>query len=181
MRTQVFYRFQPRNTGGICAYQRCLQLSLFINATQEETFRLVTDYVEGRNMKILASNSPSYVRARFGSWTSVSLDNAVGVIETKISKKNGGSYLFLHFGFRGEYLGVLVATMVLAVIQSIFAWAQALAQRGDFLLGMMWNTLIVSVFFAVAGTIVAYSTSKTRRRIIEDFNIFMQSLASKKD
>lgn len=162
------------------AIRGVLQLSFFVNATTEETFRLVADFFEGRRMEILSSSSPSFVKARFGSWTSVSFDNAVGVVETKIAKKDGGSYLNLHFGFRGEYLVVLVSTIVLASIFFVFALAQALAKRGDFLLGMMWTTLIVSIFFVFSGTIVAYSTSKTRRRIIEEFNMFMQSLASKK-
>lgn len=157
------------------------EMSFFVNASKEETFRLVMDYFTRRHMKILSSKSPSYVKARFGSWASVSLENAVGVVETNIAEKGAGSYLDLYFSFRGEYLGVLIGTMALVIIQCVFVWAQTLAQRGDFLLGMMWSTLIVSIFLVLSGTIVAYSTSKTRRRIIEEFNMFIQSFASKKD
>ncbi len=156
-------------------------MSFSVNATTEEAFRLVADFFEMRRMEILSSDPPSYVKARFGSWASVSFDNAVGVVETKIAKKDGASYLNLYFGFRGEYLVVVVSTIVLASIFFVFAWAQALAGRVDFLLGTMWTILIASIFFVLSGTIVAYSTSKTRRRIIEEFNMFVQSLASKKD
>ncbi len=156
-------------------------MSFFVNASQEEAFRLVMDYVEGRNMKILTSNSPSYVKVRFGSWTSWGFDNTMGVVETKIAKKDGGSYLNLYFGFRSLYLVVLVSTIFMALLFSVFAWAQTMTQGVDFLWGMMWTTLIVSIYFGLIGTIAAYSTSKTRRRIIEEFNMFIQSLASKKD
>ena len=139
------------------------------------------DYVEGRNMKILTSNSPSYVKVRFGSWTSWGFDYTMGVVETKIAKKDGGRYLNLYFGFRSVYLIVLISTIFMALLFSVSAWAQTMTQGVDFLSGMMWTTLIVSIYFGLIGTIAAYSTSKTRRRIIEEFNMFIQSLASKKD
>jgi hypothetical protein len=59
-------------------------------------------------MKILSSNSPSYIRAEFGSWTSMSLDNAKGEVEAEIKERNGGCYSNLNFSFFKEYLFALI-------------------------------------------------------------------------
>ena len=62
-------------------------MSLFVNVPEEEAFRLMMDYFTSKQMKILASTSPSYIRAEFGSLTSISLNNAKGEVEAEIVEK----------------------------------------------------------------------------------------------
>ena len=66
-------------------------MSLFVNVSEEEAFRLMMNYFTSKHMKIVTSDSPSYIRAEFGSWTSMSLGNAKGEVEVEITARNGGS------------------------------------------------------------------------------------------
>ena len=63
-----------------------VDLSFFTGVPQEEAYRLMTDYFTGRGLRIVASDSPSYVNAEFGSWTSISLDNAKGEVRVDLVK-----------------------------------------------------------------------------------------------
>jgi len=150
-------------------------MSFYVNATQEETFQYVMDYFNGRHMKMQASNSPSYIRVEFGSWFALETSgNAKGEAEANIAKKNGGSYVNLNLDFGKEYLvSSAVFLPIIAVAMVIFY---------EMLEIPFWYSLIVLLIMLIvvlAGE--GYSVSKTRKRFIKEFNMFIQSLASKKD
>jgi len=166
------------------------KMSLFVNASKEEAFRLLLNYLKSKNMRIIASNSPSYVRAEFGSWTSMSLDNANGEVEAEIREKNGGSHAHLDFSFLKEYLVALIVAIFGILFLCVIMWWRVNsdlprinpAEVGNFLLKINLVTFGLSaVLFAVVIGLVAYSTSLTRKRFVEEFNMFVQSLSSKKD
>lgn len=146
-------------------------MSFFVSAPQE-AFRLVMDYFTGRHMKILTSNSPSYIKAEIGAWFSMSLGNEKGEVEAEIVKRNGGSYVNLNFSFLLTYVYGLLIAFIPAVITYIVLKSVPIPIW--FVLG---NSLLS--FLLVMG-IIGYDVSKTRRYFIEEFNMFIQSLASKK-
>lgn len=165
-------------------------MSLFVNVSEEEAFRLMMDYFTSKHMKIVTSNSPSYIRAEFGSWTSMSLDNAKGEVEVEITARNGGSYTNLNFSFFKEYLSALIIAILGTLFLCVVMWWRATrdvsrinpADVGNFLFKVSLITVGLSaVMFVVAIGLVGYSTSITRRRFIEEFNMFIQSLPSKKE
>ena len=160
-------------------------MSFFVNTPQEEAYRLVMDYFKGRRMKILTSNSPSYVRARFGAWVSMSFGNAQGEVEANIPKKDGGSYVNLNLNFLIEYLGNLMLAIIGVVIIHVIMWWLATTnplEKPDFPAVAPWFALWLSVisFLLVMG-VAGYNVSLTRRRFMEEFNMFIQSLASKRE
>ena len=67
----MFYRLKREIPKAYTPIRGVLELSFFVDAPQEEAFQLVMDYFNGRSMKIVASNSPSYVGAEFGSWVAL--------------------------------------------------------------------------------------------------------------
>ena len=165
-------------------------MSLFVNVSEEEAFRLMMDYFTSKHMKIVTSNSPCYIRAEFGSWTSMSLNNAKGEVEAEIKERNGGSCTNLNFSFFKEYLfALIIAISVTLFLCVVMLWRATRdtsrinsADVGSFLFKVSLITVGLSaVMFVVAIGLVGYSTSITRRRFIEEFNMFMQSLPSKKD
>ena len=165
-------------------------MNLFVNVSEEEAFRLLMDYFTSKHIKIIASNSPSYIRAEFGSWTSMSLDNANGEVEVEIKERNGGSYTNLNFSFFKEYLFALIIAISVTLLLCVVMWWRATrdmsrinpADVGNFLLKVNLITFGLSaIMFAVVIGLVGYSTSLTRKRFIEEFNMSMQSLPSKKD
>jgi len=165
-------------------------MNIFVNAPEEEAFLLITDYFASKRMKILTSNSPSYIRAEFGSWTSMSLDNANGEVEAEIKERNGGCYTNLNFSFFKEYLFALIIAISGTLLLCVVMWWKATtdmsrinpADVGNFLFKVSLITVGLSaIMFVVAIGLVVYSTSITRRRFIEEFNMFIQSLPSKKD
>ena len=148
-------------------------MSFFVNASQEEAFRLVLDYFTGRHMKIPNSSSPSYIEAEFGSLITFTLDNAKGKAKLNVVKSNGGAYANLNLDFSLEYLAALILTIIGVLITYIYY---------TMLEFPFWYTLLImlSIFILVWG-LVGYSVTLTRRKIIEEFNMFIQSLASRKD
>jgi len=165
-------------------------MSLFVNVPEEEAFRLMMDYFTSKHMKIVTSNSPSYIRAEFGSWTSMSLDNANGEVEVEITGRNGGSYTNLNFSFFKEYVFALIIAIFGTLFLCAVMWWRAtrdmsridLADVGNSLLKINLITFGLSaIMFAIVIGLVGYSTSLTRKRFIEEFNMSMQSLPSKKD
>ena len=148
-------------------------MSFFVNVPQEEAYHLTADYFKGRGLKIVASNSPSYVKAEFGSWTSISLDNAKGEVKVDLTKANRGSYGNLHFSFSSEYLvGSAVTMLFAAATYIIYAILEI----------PIWFALFVmsiEVIFVIG--IIGYSVSLTRKKFIEEFNMFLQSLATKSE
>jgi small-conductance mechanosensitive channel len=164
-------------------------MSLLFNASEEEAFLLITDYFASKNMKILATNHPSHIRAEFGSWTSISLNNAKGEVEVEITKRNGGSYTNLNFSFSKEYLLALIIAILGTLALCVVMWWRATrdmpqinpADTGNFLFKVSLITVGLSaVMFAAAIGLVVYSTALTRRRFVEEFNMFTQSLSSQK-
>ena len=165
-------------------------MSLLANVSEEEAFRLLMDYFTSKHMKIIASNSPSYIRAEFGSWTSLSLDNANGEVEVEVRKRNGGSHANLDFSFFKEYLLALIFAVFGTLFLCVVMWWRVTsdlprinpAEVGSFLLKINLITFSLSVvMFAITVGLVGYSTSLTRKKFIEEFNTFVQSLPSKKD
>ena len=131
------------------------------------------DYFNGRRMKVLTSNTPSYIRAEFGSLASMSLDNSKGEVEISIVKRNGGSYVNLNFSFSLEYLAAFTVTIIGALITYIIYTMLEIP--------FQFTLLVILVMVAFVVGIIGYSVSATRRKFVEEFNMFIQSLAPKKD
>jgi small-conductance mechanosensitive channel len=164
-------------------------MSLFVNASEQDAFLLITDYFASKSMKIVTSSPPSYIRAEFGSWTSISLDNAKGEVEVEITKRNSGSYTNLNFSFFKEYLFALIIAIFATLLLCVTMWWRATrdmshvapAEVGNSLFRISLITVGLSaVMFLVAIGLIGYSTSLTRRRFVEEFNMFIQSLPFQK-
>lgn len=165
-------------------------MGLFVNASEKEAFLLITEYFASKRMKIVSSNPPSYIRAEFGSWTSMSLENAKGEVEVRITARNGGSYSNLHFSFFKEYLSALMIAVFGTMVLCVVMWWRTTRDLSrinpvnveSFLIKTSLITVGLSaVMFAVVIGIVAYSIALTRRRFIKEFNVFTQSLPTKQD
>lgn len=129
------------------------------------------DYFNGRRMKVKTSDPPSYIEAGFGSWTAMVLDNAKGEITTRIAKKNGGSYVNLKLDFALEYYPALLLTI---------AGVAATYILYDFMrVPSTWALFVMLVEVLMVWGIVAYSISLTKRKILREFNTFIQSLKQK--
>jgi len=165
-------------------------MSFFIDASEQEAFDLIVDYFRVRRMKILDSSSPSYIRAEFGSWTSISPDNARGEVEVEIKGKNGGSYANLSLRFLKEFVAALIIAVFGTLLLCILMWWRVMrdsaridpADMGNFLFRVNLVTFGLSaILFAVTVGLVAYSTSVTRQRFVRELSAFVQSLAAKSD
>jgi len=150
-------------------------MSFYVNATQEETFQYVMNYFKGRRMRILTSSSPSHIRVEFGSWLALETSgNEKGEAEANITKSNGGSYVNLNLDFMKVYLVYFAIFLPIAVVIIVVLY--------QMLEIPFWFTLIVLLLILlIALAAEGYSVSKTKKRFIEEFNMFIQSLASKKD
>lgn len=166
-------------------------MSLYLNSSQEETFKTVMDYFMGRRYKILVSNSPSLIRAEFGSWWSmtVSSGTAKGEAEATIMKRNGGSYVNFNFSFMKEYLsGLIVAVVGVLVVYLVAQWLAGfyISQLPASVIADAWgifNPIVFVVIMLLLAFIMSMEgllVSKTRKRFIEEFNVFAQSLSAKK-
>jgi len=140
-------------------------------------------------MKILTSNSPSYVRAEVGSWASMSFGNAKGEVEVHIIERESGSYVNLNFNFLKEYMIDSVAAIIGAMLVYVVMWWVASGRlpnispllREDYLSEVNWLTLVlISVIFVLVIGISGYNAQVTRRRFIEEINMFVQSLHPKR-
>jgi hypothetical protein len=148
-------------------------MSFFVNASQKEAFRLVMDYLTGRRMTISTSSPPSYIEAEFGSLVSLSLDNAKGKVKLNVAKSNGGAYANLNLDFSLEYLAALAVTIIGVLITYTY--------YGMLEIPFSFTLLIMLSIVILVWGLIGYSVSLTRRKFIEEFNMFIQSLASKKD
>ncbi len=147
-------------------------MNFFLNASQEEAFRLVKNHFTERHMKITTSTSPSYVEVDFGSLFSLSLDNAKGKVKLNIVKSNGGAHVNLNFDFSLDYLAISTVTTIGLLMIYIYYTILEIPVA---------YTLLVMLFIVVfAGGIVQYSVRLTKRKTIEAFNMFVQPLDSKK-
>jgi len=146
-------------------------MSWLIDSSPEETYRLLIGYFDGRHMKVKTSDSPSCIKAGFGSWTDMVLDNAKGEVTARIVKRNGGSYVNLDFDFALEYHPALLLTI---------AGVAATYMLYDLLrVTPMWALFVMLIEVVVVWGIVVYSISLTRRKLIEGLNMFIQSLSTK--
>ena len=166
-------------------------MSLYLNSSQEETFQTIMDYFRGRRYKILVSNSPSLIRAEFGSWHSLSVSSgtAKGEAEATIIKRNGGSYVNFNFSFMKEYLsGLIVAVVIFPIVYLIAQWfaGSYFSQLPASVVADAWGIFnpilifLIMIGFALIMSMEGLLVSKTRKRFIEEFNVFAQSLSSKK-
>jgi len=130
------------------------------------------DYFNGRPMKVVASESPSYIKVEFGSWTAMVLDNARGEVKARIAKRNGGSYANLNLSFALEYFAALLFTIVGAI--ATYLIYDTLRAPST------WALSVILLEVAMIWGIVGYSVSITRRKFMEEFNMFIQSLSAKK-
>ena len=161
-------------------------MSLLMNSSQEETFQTIMNYFVGRGFKILVSNSPSLIRAEFGSYLVASLKgNAKGEIEASIVKRNGGSHVSFNFDFTKGYItgfisAILGALLCFAVVHWIVSFS--LSDFPSWAIEDAWtmfNTImigaIVVVVFVVTMSVEGYYVSRTRKRFIEEFSMFEKS------
>ena len=156
-----------------------------MNSSQEETFQSLMDYFTERRIRILASNSPSCIRVEFGSWSSFSLSNSKGAAEVSVTKRNGGSHITFNFSFFKDYLAdFLVATIGALMFYAFLQWLWSLSfSPNDVNSRIALNLFsfgMILLLFAFTLGIAAYSTSLTKKRFIDEFNIFAQSLPTKK-
>jgi cell division protein FtsX len=140
-------------------------------------------------MKIIVANPSSYIRAEFGSWTSISLKKAKGAVETEITQRNGETTISLNFSFFKEYLYASIIAIFATLVLCMTMWLRTSVQIasvnptnvGSFLLRVSLLTAGLSLAtFLMAIGIVAYSASSTRRRLVEEFKTFVQSLPAQK-
>lgn len=167
-------------------------MSLYMESSQEETFKTIMDYFMGRHYKILVSNSPSLVRAEIGSWMVMSMasGNAKGESEATIIKRNGGSYVNFNFDFTKEYIsGLIVAVIGALAVYAVLNWMAGsifLSRIPSQSVGDAWaifNPIIIAgsvLLFAIIMSLEGYFVSRTRKRFLAEFNTFAQSLPTKK-
>jgi hypothetical protein len=128
-------------------------------------------YFDGRRMKVKASDSPSCIKAGFGSWTEMVLDNAKGEITARIVKRNGGSDVNLSFDFALEYYPALLLTIAgVAATYMLYDLLRA---------SQTWALLVIVIEVVMVWGIVIYSISLTKRKLTEDLNTLIQSQATK--
>ena len=160
-----------------------------MNSSQEDTFRSLMDYFTGRRDKILVSTPPSLVRVEVGAYWSWSRGHAKGEAEATITKRNGGSYVNFNFDFTKEYVSGFVVAVIGAVACYFLVSYVARIMLLDY---QSWNTgsiwsavnlvaiggmfMIIAVVMALEGS----SVSITKKRFIDEFNMFAQSLPTKK-
>ncbi len=146
-------------------------MSWFINSSPEMTYRLLMDYFDGRHMKVKTSDPPSRIKAGFGSWTDMVLDNAKGEVTARIVKRNGGSDVNLDFDFALEYYPALLLTIAGVAATYMF---YALLRVSP-----TWALSVMLIEVVVVWGIVLYSISLTKRKLLEGLNMFIQSLSTK--
>jgi len=133
------------------------------------------DYFNGRHMKILTSNSPSYIRVEFGSWLALeTFGNEKGEAEANITKSNAGSYVNLDLDFLKVYLVSFAVFLPMVAVVMVVVY-QVLG------IPFQYSLIVPLILLIVALAGVEYSVSTTRKRFMEEFNMFMQTLTSKKD
>jgi hypothetical protein len=147
-------------------------MNLFSDSSPEETYRLLMEYFDGRHMKVKTSDSPSRIKAGFGSWTDMVLDNAKGEVTARIVVRNGGSDVNLSFDFALEYYPALLLTIAgVAATYMLYALIRA---------SSTWALLVMLIEVVAVWGIVIYSISLTKRKFVEGLNTFIQSRSTRK-
>ena len=136
-------------------------------------------------MKILSSSSPSYIRVKLGSLRSLPFKgDAKGEVEVNITERNDGSDTYLSFNFFEEYqveaTGAITGTVGLYSI--VYALSIYLSDfitwfRGYFSVIFLGGTFLLLALAVVCLSI--YATSLTKRKFIQEFNVFAKSLPDK--
>jgi len=155
-------------------------MSLHVDSSQEEAFRLVADYLTKRRMKIVASVPPSYVKAECGSWSFLSelAPYPKGKIEANIQGRDTGSDVSFIFDFSDEYLRIILEALLTTALIWIFflvcysalnLWGIAL----PFSEGIARTTLITATLVAFEIAVYALRLSLTRKNLIKSFNRFI--------
>ena len=154
-------------------------MSLSVDVTQEDVFRLVSDYFTERRMKILTSDSPSYIRAELGAWGELSLGNAYGEVKTNIQRTDGGSRVNFSFSFRKEYLLGLTGAIIIATLFYVTASIvmlgvpRAISETKSLVNALIYSGILLIFVLVMGGSF--YDASVTRRKFIEEFVMFIQS------
>jgi len=158
---------------------------LFIKSSQEKIFSSLIEYFNRKSVKILSSSSPSYIRVKLGSLRSLPFKgDAKGEVEVNITEKNEGSDAYLNFNFFEEYqvgtAGAITLTVILYSI--VYALSIYLSDfitwfRGFFSVIFLGGTFLFFAFTVVGLSI--YATSLTKRKFIQEFNVFTKSLPDK--
>lgn len=158
-------------------------MSLYVDSTQEETFRLMTDYLTGKRMKIVVSTAPSYIRAEFGSWSLSELSYPKGEIEANIQERDSGTDVNFIFNFTNEYLRIFMEVcFALALIWTAFLLFSTLRPFGiglSFSEGLVPVTLLTVAVVAVELTVYALRIPLTRKNLAKGFNRFASSPSQK--
>ena len=148
-------------------------MSWHLDSSAEEAFRLLMDYLKQKGVVVVRSDSPSYIRGVFGSWSQLVLDNAKGVVKVTVDEEeDGGCSVGLGLSFLSEFFVALVLTIVVGVL-TYFVYG-----RLDF--SSMWTWVVILVEVVVIWGIVGFSVPLTRRKFMKEFGVFMQSLSAKK-
>jgi hypothetical protein len=157
------------------------RLSLSMNSSREETYQFLTDYFHEKRMKVIASNAPSYVKVRFGSWGFLNTQfDPKCEAEVNVAERDGGSSVSFSFVFFRRYLGETLAIMFGALL--LFFLQQSIA-LSFYPSGFNW--LFVGAFNAVllAEAIVlldllaglsGYTKWQARKGFVDGFSKFAQ-------
>ena len=146
-----------------------------MNATEEETFNLVTNYLSERHMKIVKSEANKHVEAEFGSIWSLSPSNERGIIEIQIVEGEKESLINVGFDFSSTIILAAAVTISTAII--LFSFLKNIIWMDAFFSALLAFGLLPALLLGTA----TYSFSATRKGLLEEFNMFVQSLHSKKD
>ncbi len=164
-------------------------MSLFINSSQEDTFRSLMDFFNGRRSRVLVSNQPYRIRVEIGSYWALTLDSAKGEVEASITKRDGGSYINLNFNFMKEYLLGLVGSFIGAVALVVLGYTIGNAMITDMSQSVAagaWSSIYGVIVFGILMTFVVVMATEsgsafvTKRKFINELDMFVQSLQTKK-
>jgi hypothetical protein len=154
-------------------------MSFFVDAPREEAFQRVTDYLIGRRMEILSSNSPSYIKAKIGSWSSMSPGDERGEVRADIVEGKDGSYINLNFDFSITYIG----GFMFGIIGALIVYYISVYLVPSEIRSILWQSLTILLAglpILLIPAIIAWDVSITKKKFIDEFNMFIQSLSSKK-
>ena len=151
-------------------------MSLPLDVSQEEAFRLVSDYFTKKRMRISTFDSPSYIRAELGAWGELSLGNAYGEVETSIVKRESRSHVNFNLSFRKEYLLGLTSSIIITILFYVIISIVILKfpETNQSLINTLVYSGILLIFVLIMGGSL-YDASATRRKFIEEFNMFIRS------
>ena len=146
-------------------------MSWVLDSSPEDAYRLLLDYLKLRGVVIVRSDSSSFIRGVFGSWSQMVLDNAKGVVKVTVADEDGGCSVGLGLSFASEFFAALVLTIVVGLL-TYFIY-------GMLDLSSMWTLFVILVEAVIIWGIVGYSARLTKRKFMKEFNTFIQSHSAK--